>query len=270
VVGLENPKRALMEMVVLPSLNPGVFSGLRSPPRALLLFGPPGNGKTFLAKAVASMAKRTFFAVTASSMTSKWHGEGEKLMRALFAVAQRMQPSLIFFDEVDALLSSRGESGEHEASRRLKNEFLTQLDGAASTEGYVVLAATNRPQDIDEAALRRFPRRIFLDLPDADAREKLLVMLLSQDTKHTLSPADLHKVVEVTAGLSSSDLTSLCREASLVPLRDYKPEDLANLKPSAIRPLSAKDFTIALQTVRPSCTAEKLTELQTWAGKYGS
>merc|ERR1711904_500465 len=107
-----------------------------------------------------------------------------------------MQPSLIFFDEVDALLSSRGESGEHEASRRLKNEFLTQLDGAASTEGYVVLAATNRPQDLDEAALRRFPRRIFLDLPDAPARTALLQALLSQDAKHALRPAELSKVVD--------------------------------------------------------------------------
>ena len=126
-----------------------LFSGL-------LLFGPPGTGKTLIGKCIASQSGSTFFSISASSLTSKWIGEGEKMVRALFAVARVHQPSVVFIDEIDSLLSQRSES-EHEASRRIKTEFLVQLDGA-TTEGeerILVVGATNRPQELDEAARRR-------------------------------------------------------------------------------------------------------------------
>lgn len=148
IAGQEIAKQALQEMVILPSMRPELFTGLRSPARGLLLFGPPGNGKTLLARAVATQCSATFFSISASSLTSKYVGDGEKLVRALFAVARELQPSIIFIDEIDSLLSERS-SSEHEATRRLKTEFLIQFDGLPGnpdSERIVVMAATNRPQ----------------------------------------------------------------------------------------------------------------------------
>jgi spastin len=152
--------------------------GIRAPVRGILLFGPPGTGKTLVAKAAAAAASATFFAVSAADLTSKWHGDGEKLVKALFDSAARSAPSIIFVDEADALLGARG-AGEHDAARRLKTEFLVRLDGVATGgERVLVLAATNRPGDLDEAVIRRLPTRILVPMPDAAARRALVAGLL--------------------------------------------------------------------------------------------
>lgn len=126
IAGLEHAKNSIKEIVVWPMLRPDIFKGLRGPPKGLLLFGPPGTGKTMIGKCIASQAKATFFSISASSLTSKWVGEGEKMVRALFAVARCSQPAVIFIDEIDSLLTQRTD-GEIEASRRIKTEFLVQF-----------------------------------------------------------------------------------------------------------------------------------------------
>jgi hypothetical protein len=214
IAGLEGAKKALKEAVVYPFLRPDLFSGLREPARGMLLFGPPGTGKTMLARAVATESKSTFFSVSASTLTSKWHGESEKLVRALFGLAKALAPSIIFVDEIDSLLSSRSSGAEHEASRRSKTEFLIQwsdLQGAAAgreqskdkKEGdasrVLVLAATNMPWDIDEAARRRFVRRQYIPLPEHHVRGLQVQNLLSHQI-HDLSDEDIEVLVRITEG----------------------------------------------------------------------
>ncbi|CAG0919440.1 unnamed protein product, partial [Notodromas monacha] len=181
VIGQQNAKEALREMVILPALNPELFVGLREPAKSLLLFGPPGNGKTLLAKAVAAEGKAKFFNISASALTSKWFGEGEKLVRALFAVANHVQPSVIFIDEVDSLLGKRQDS-QNDAMKRLVAEFLVQSDGVATQKGsrVILMGATNLPEQLDEAALRRFAKRVYVGLPASDDRLKLLSVLLEK------------------------------------------------------------------------------------------
>jgi SpoVK/Ycf46/Vps4 family AAA+-type ATPase len=218
IAGLEGAKKALKEAVVYPFLRPDLFSGLREPARGMLLFGPPGTGKTMLARAVATESKSTFFSVSASSLTSKWHGESEKLVRALFGLAKALAPSIIFVDEIDSLLSARSSGSEHEASRRSKTEFLVQwsdLQRAAAgreqtsrekKEGdasrVLVLAATNMPWDIDEAARRRFVRRQYIPLPEQHVREQQLRKLIGHQ-HHELNDADIQVLVHVTEGMST-------------------------------------------------------------------
>lgn len=213
IAGLEPAKNALREAVVYPFLRPDLFMGLREPARGMLLFGPPGTGKTMLARAVATESKSTFFSISASSLTSKYLGESEKLVRALFGIAKFLAPSIIFVDEIDSLLSQRSGSGEHEATRRIKTEFLIQWSdlqrAAAGRESgdkdagdpnrVLVLAATNLPWAIDEAARRRFVRRQYIPLPEFETRSVQLKNLLGQQ-KHGLTDEDFTKLVELTDG----------------------------------------------------------------------
>lgn len=269
IAGQHLAKQALQEIVILPALRPELFTGLRAPARGLLLFGPPGNGKTMLAKAVAAESNATFFNISAASLTSKYVGEGEKLVRALFAVARELQPSVIFIDEVDSLLCERRE-GEHDAMRRLKTEFLVEFDGVQSggDDRVLVMGATNRPQELDEAVLRRFAKRVYVTLPDEETRALLLQNLLSKHGK-PLSKSELCSLSKKTQGYSGSDLTSLAKDAALGPIRELGPQQVRNMAASEMRNIKMKDFEDSLKRIKPSVSPTTLDMYSKWNQDYG-
>ncbi|KFY10899.1 hypothetical protein V492_04786 [Pseudogymnoascus sp. VKM F-4246] len=283
VAGLDAAKSALKEAVVYPFLRPDLFMGLREPARGMLLFGPPGTGKTMLARAVATESRSTFFSISASSLTSKYLGESEKLVRALFALAKSLAPSIIFVDEIDSLLSSRAGAGEHEATRRIKTEFLIQWSdlqrAAAGREQtdkekdagdptrVLVLAATNMPWLIDDAARRRFVRRQYIPLPEGDTRAVQLANLLGHQ-KHNLNVDDIHKLVTITEGFSGSDITALAKDAAMGPLRSLG-EALLHMPMDQIRPIQFEDFMASLVNIRPSVSQQGLMEYEAWAKEFG-
>ncbi|XP_066473885.1 spastin isoform X6 [Tiliqua scincoides] len=269
IAGQELAKQALQEIVILPSLRPELFTGLRAPARGLLLFGPPGNGKTMLAKAVAAESNSTFFNISAASLTSKYVGEGEKLVRALFAVARELQPSIIFIDEVDSLLCERRE-GEHDASRRLKTEFLIEFDGVQSSgeDRILVMGATNRPQELDDAVLRRFTKRVYVSLPNEETRLLLLKNLLSKQG-NPLTQKELAQLARMTEGYSGSDLTALAKDAALGPIRELKPEQVKNMSASEMRNIKLSDFTESLKKIKRSLSPQTLEAYIRWNKDYG-
>ncbi|XP_073338605.1 spastin-like [Pagrus major] len=269
IAGQTLAKQALQEIVILPALRPELFTGLRAPARGLLLFGPPGNGKTMLAKAVAAESKATFFNISAASLTSKYVGESEKLVRALFAVGRELQPSVIFIDEVDSLLCERRE-GEHDASRRLKTEFLIEFDGVQSggDDRVLVMGATNRPQELDEAVLRRFAKRVYVALPDAETRFTLLKNLLEKQG-NPLSKNELSSLAKSTAGYSGSDLTSLAKDAALGPIRELGPDQVRSMAASEMRNIKMKDFEESLKRIKPSVNPTTLNMYTKWNKDYG-
>jgi len=219
VAGLEGAKDALKEAVILPIKFPHLFTGKRTPWKGILLFGPPGTGKSFLAKAVATEANNsTFFSVSSSDLVSKWLGESEKLVRNLFDMARTNKPSIVFIDEIDSLCSSRSDN-ESESARRIKTEFLVQMQGVGKDDqGILVLAATNIPWVLDAAIRRRFEKRIYIPLPEEAARFNLFKLALG-DTKHSLTDDDLRVLSKKTQGFSGADITVLVRDALMQPVR---------------------------------------------------
>lgn len=219
IVGLGNAKQLMKEAVVMPLKYPQFFTGLLAPWKGVLLFGPPGTGKTLLAKAVATECETTFFNISASTVVSKWRGDSEKLIRVLFDLARHHQPSTIFIDELDSIISARGGDGggEHEGSRRMKTELLIQMDGLARENDMVfLLAASNLPWDLDSAMLRRLEKRILVNLPNAAAREAMIKANLPEGFAEGL---DYAKLAGHAEGWSGSDIRLLCKEAAMHPLR---------------------------------------------------
>ncbi|CAJ1423600.1 unnamed protein product, partial [Effrenium voratum] len=213
VAGLEAAKGALQETVILPTRFPQLFTGKRVPWHGILLYGPPGTGKSYLAKACATEADATFFSISSSDLVSKWMGESEKLVRSLFEMAREAKPAIIFVDEIDSLCGARGESGESDAARRIKTEFLAQMDGVGKDSSNVlVLGATNTPWDLDTAIRRRFEKRIYIPLPEVEARIRLLTLHLG-DTPHSCTEEDLKAIGARTEGFSGADISILTRDA---------------------------------------------------------
>lgn len=255
VGGLDDIIEELKEFVIYPLTMPELYlssSSLLTAPSGVLLYGPPGCGKTMLAKALAHESGACFINLHISTLTEKWYGDSNKLANALFSLARKLEPTIVFIDEIDAVLGKR-HSGEHEASGMVKAEFMTHWDGLTSAHAsgrpqrIVILGATNRYDAIDDAILRRMPKRFAVGLPQTPQRLRILEVLL-KDTKLDPANFDINAVADLTAGMSGSDIREICREAAMTPLRELlrqkreAAEPVQSMKGCNIRGVRTTDF----------------------------
>jgi transitional endoplasmic reticulum ATPase len=224
--GLEDTKQELREAVEWPLKYPDVFEKLQTkPPKGILLFGPPGTGKTLLAKAVANESECNFIAIKGPELLSKWVGESEKGIREIFRKARQASPSIIFFDEIDALVPKRGNyMGSSHVTESVVSQILTEMDGMEELKNVTILAATNRPDMLDEALLRpgRLERHIYVPAPDEESRKKIFEVYLGGDTGKILAKdVDIDSLVKQTDGYVGADIEALVREAKMAAMRDF-------------------------------------------------
>ena len=248
--GLQEVKDTLIEVVEWPLKRPETFTRLGiSPPKGVLIYGPPGAGKTLLARAVATESEANFISVKGPELLSKWVGESEKAVREIFRKARTAAPAIIFFDEIDAIAPTRGRSaGDSHVTERVISQLLTEMDGLESMKDVIVLAATNRPELIDRALLRtgRFDRFVYVPAPDKKSREKIFEIY----TKNMPLDEDvaIKKLVEMTEYFVGGDVEALCREAGMRALRENMDAKI----------VSMKHFNDALKTLHASVTPQIL------------
>jgi len=247
VGGLEDVKQSLKEAVEWPLKKPEMFTRLGiNPPKGILLHGPPGCGKTLLARAIATESEANFISIRGPEIFSKWVGESEKAIRETFRKARMAAPSIIFFDEFDALVPARGGSTDSGVSERVISQLLTEIDGLLSLQNIVVIAATNRPDMIDPAVLRpgRFDRRVYVPPPDYNAR--LTILKIKTNEMPLDKDVSLEDLAKKMQGYSGADIDAVCREAAINALR----------RNADVEKVSLKDFDIIMTEVVPSITPE--------------
>ncbi|KAH0658482.1 hypothetical protein KY289_027230 [Solanum tuberosum] len=254
--GLESIKQALCELVILPMRRPELFSHgkLLGPQKGVLLYGPPGTGKTMLAKAIAKESGAVFINVRISNLMSKWFGDAQKLVAAVFSLAHKLQPAIIFIDEVDSFLGQR-KATDHEALTNMKTEFMALWDGFTTDQNarVMVLAATNRPSELDEAILRRLPQAFEIGFPDCKERAEILKVILRGERVE--DNIDYDRIASLCDGYTGSDLFELCKKAAYFPIRDLLNDEKSG-KPSAEpRPLSELDLEKVIATSKKTQVA---------------
>ncbi|KAH6760459.1 P-loop containing nucleoside triphosphate hydrolases superfamily protein [Perilla frutescens var. hirtella] len=263
VGGLDAIKQALHELVILPLRRPELFSHgkLLCPQKGVLLYGPPGTGKTMLAKAIAKESGAVFINVRISNLMSKWFGDAQKLVTAVFTLAYKIQPAIIFIDEVDSFLGQR-KSTDHEALINMKTEFMALWDGFTTDQHaqVMVLAATNRPSELDEAILRRFPQAFEVGRPKHKERVAILKVILKDEKVET--GIDYDHVAGLCDGCTGSDLLDLCKKAAYFPIRDLLNDEKSGNPSRKPRPLSQSDLERVLATTtRTNIAANEFSRL---------
>ncbi|TMX02197.1 hypothetical protein EJD97_022406 [Solanum chilense] len=253
--GLESIKQALFELVILPLKRPELFYGkLLGPQKGVLLYGPPGTGKTMLAKAIAKESSAVFINVRTSNLMSKWFGDAQKLVAAVFSLAHKLQPAIIFIDEVDSFLGQR-KSTDNEASTNMKTEFMALWDGFTTDQNarVMVLAATNQPSELDEAILRRLPQAFEIGMPNCRERAEILkVILRGEKIEDTI---DYDGIASLCDGYTGSDLLELCKKAAYFPIRDLLNDEKSGKRTAEPRPLLKSDLEKVLTTSKKTKVA---------------
>jgi SpoVK/Ycf46/Vps4 family AAA+-type ATPase len=265
VVGLENAKKAVKEAIVYPVQRPDLFP--LGWPRGILLFGPPGCGKTLIAAAVATEIDATFISIDAASIMSKWLGEAEQNVARLFNSARKSatdgKPAIIFIDELDSLMGKH--SSEVGGEVRVRNQYLKEMDGIIDKGKNLhvyVIGATNKPWDLDWAFIRRFQKRILVPLPDHHTR----LMMFKLYTSHLrLAPdVDLHELGRLSEGFSGSDIRDVCQSAQLKLIGEFFESGKANDKMATPRSLTMDDFRQILEERKPSVSLDMLSLYNRW------
>jgi transitional endoplasmic reticulum ATPase len=259
VGGLTEVKQSLIEAVEWPLKSSERFTRLGiDPPKGILLHGPPGCGKTLLARAVATESEANFISVRGPEIFSKWVGESEKAIREIFRKARMAAPSIIFFDEFDSLVPSRGSAADSRVTERVISQLLTEIDGLLSLQNVVVLAATNRPDIIDPAVLRpgRFDRRVFVPPPDSEARYKILE--IKTQNMPLADDVDLKAMANRMDGYSGADIDSVVREAGFYALRSDEEANIVTLL----------NFETAMDEIAPSITPEMISWYESMHTKF--
>lgn len=269
--GLNEAKRILKEAIILPFIhNKPEFVGA---PKTILLYGPPGTGKTLLAKAASNTLNATFFEARTSSLLSKYFGESSKIISMLFEKARKSQPSLIFMDEFDSIMISR-DSGVQESTRRVIGQLLTEIEGfnTRTEDRIILIAATNKPWDLDDAMISRFQRKVYVPLPDKASRKRIFEIHLKGCVLHGITYENL---ADRSEGYSGRDIANLCREAIMFMIREQNPK-LEELTPAQIekyamnyRSLTKEDFDHAFSKVKSSVNMETIKKYEEWGNEIG-
>lgn len=245
IAGLDSVVQEIKESIVYPIQHRELFRNapLYQAPKGVLLHGPPGCGKTLIAKATAKEAGMRFLNLDVAMLTDKWYGESQKLASAVFSLAAKIQPCIIFIDEIDSFLRSRN-STDHEATAMMKTQFMMLWDGLSTQQGntVIVMGATNRPQDLDKAILRRMPAQFHINFPTVEQRVKILRLVLEHE--NTDQDVDFNHLAKLTNGFSGSDLRELCRNASVYRVRHLVNKRMQNNS----QPNSISDNDIRFQS----------------------
>lgn len=259
IAGLDSLIQELRETVILPIQRKELFadSQLTTAPKGVLLHGPPGCGKTLIAKATAKEAGTRFINLDVSILTDKWYGESQKLAAAVFTLAVKLQPCIIFIDEIDSFLRARN-STDHEATAMMKAQFMSLWDGLITDSQctVIIMGATNRPQDLDRAILRRMPATFHVSMPGMAQRERILTLILQNEPVD--GAVNVRELARRTDGFSGSDLREMCRNASVYRVRDYIRDhgdtyvDDDDHFHDTLRPITMEDLLYSLEKMRDS------------------